>query len=150
MKFLFVVVCLLVPLLAHAGEDQIMTVKVLSDTTIYQFAFRRVTISCDGVSPGWIDTLKTNYRCWTTPTEIKFISRDTVDQVNILAECSALGKTPTVENIALSGASKIDAIASQLNDKHAIMKFIFICAKLRTDNPTWTDFTVRTVARGVR
>jgi len=152
MKLLFFIL-MLFPVLAFAQtEEQILTITSSADTVLYVFAHKVVTVDLSAIPVA--DQVYLNKLFWAADltngkmASVKMCSKDSVEHKAILNQLKTFGITSTATVIELTDQQKADVVASRLIDKNKIVRFLKLCATLRTDNPGWSNATVRAIAKG--
>jgi hypothetical protein len=135
-----------------ATEEQIPVVKIQPDSIVYSFAYKRMVVDLSLVPAADRDWLARTFWCaddsggqWKS---VRVVSRDSTEHAAVISQLATLGISPSAVDIQLTAQQKADVIASQLSSKAQIVRYLGICSRLREDNPTWTDETVRSVAKG--
>jgi len=133
-------------------EEQILTVISQADTVLYVFAHKTVTVDLSVIPKADQDYLRKMF--WAADLtngkmgSVKMCSKDSVEHKAIMNQLKTFGITPTAKTIELTDQQKADVIASRLIDKNKIVRYLKLCAALRTDNPGWNSATVIAVAKG--
>ena len=133
-------------------EEQILTVTSSADTVLYVFAHKVVTVDLSAIPVA--NQVYLNKLFWAADltngkmASVKMCSKDSVEHKAILNQLKTFGITSTATVIELTDQQKADVVASRLIDKNKIVRFLKLCATLRTDNPGWSNATVRAIAKG--
>lgn len=152
MRLLIVIILLFPSFVLAQSEEQILTVVSSPDTVMYVFAHKTVTVDLSKIPDADREFIRETF--WAADltngkfTRIKICSKDSTEHAAVINQLKTFNITPVERGIELTVQQKADVIASQIVNKARAIKYLKLCAQLRTDNPLWSDATVRTVAKG--
>ena len=135
------------------SEDAVQTIDFDMTEIVYTFTHSCLLADLSALTDKQRDTLAADY--WLSPDKTgpgwanaKMLTKDADDETALVAALAALSITAkSIVNIGLTTQEQADTEASGINQKNMLPSYLSRCAALRTDNPTWTDATVRSVAR---